>query len=119
MRRHEETDLLRKVQLLAPEYGFRLFRNNVGALKDAAGRVIRYGVCNPGGADLIGWVPVVITQVHVGQTIARFAAVEIKAPGGKVTAEQRQFLSVVHQAGGVASEVYTIHEAGLLFGASK
>ena len=119
MRQALETELLRKVQLAAPEYGFRLFRNNIGALKDSTGRVIKYGLCNPGGADLIGWVPTIITPAMVGTTVARFSAIEIKSPTGHVTQEQRQFLSVVHQAGGVASEVYTLEQAGLLLGDAK
>lgn len=79
-----------------------MFRNNVGAYRDETGRVIRYGVGNPGGSDLIGWTPVTITPDMVGRTVAVFTAVEVKTPKGKPTEAQINFLHQVKQSGGIA-----------------
>jgi hypothetical protein len=115
MKNRLETELLRKILILAPEHGFRLFRNNIGAYRSEAGHYIKYGLCNPGGSDLIGWKPRLITAEDAGKTMAIFTAVEVKAPGGRVTVEQRQFLAVVEKSGGIASEVYSLGEADMLF----
>lgn len=89
----------------------RLFRNNVGQYKDKAGNWIRYGVCNPGGADLIGWTRVTITPEHVGRTLAIFTALEVKGPRGKLTNEQKMFLDMVFMAGGIADMVRSAEDA--------
>ena len=78
----------------------RLWRNNTGALKDQAGRLVRYGLC-PGSSDLIGLRQVVVTPDMVGQTLAVFTAIEVK-DRGRLTPEQQAFLTMVTQAGGLA-----------------
>lgn len=82
--------------------GSVMFRNNVGAYRDETGRVIRYGVGNPGGSDLIGWTPITITSDMVGRTVAVFTAVEVKTPKGKPTEAQVNFLQQVTKSGGIA-----------------
>lgn len=80
-----------KARLLASQMGWRLFRNNCGALKDETGRVVRYGICNDSPAmnkrikssDLIGIRPVVITPDMVGSTVGQFVAREVKRGGWK------------------------------------
>lgn len=80
-----------------------MFRNNVGAYKDPkTGRFIQYGVCNPGGSDLIGWTPVVVTPDMVGKTLAVFTAVENKTANGRVTEHQLNFIAQVLRGGGFA-----------------
>lgn len=77
------------VRLEASQKGLKLFRNNVGALKDTTGRQVRYGLANDSkkmnevikSADLIGWRPIVIRPVHVGFKLAQFVSREIKEPG--------------------------------------
>lgn len=64
------------------------WRNNCG-VAERGGHKIRFGVGNPGGADLIG--------VFRG----RFVAVEVKTPIGRQTPEQRQFQQLVERKGGV------------------
>lgn len=95
----------------------RLFRNNVGMLQDATGRPVKYGVCNPGGSDLLGWTTKTITPEMVGQQVAVFTAIEVKNDKGRVTEAQLNFISRVKQAGGIATiardSETVIKEAGL------
>jgi hypothetical protein len=113
-----ETGALQAIRLalgLLPD--LRLFRNNVGMLKDLQGRPVRFGL-HPGSSDLIGWRSVVITPDMVGQRVAIFTALEVKAPGGthKVTAEQRQFLDIVEAAGGIGGVARSPDQALLALG---
>jgi hypothetical protein len=87
----------------------RLFRNNTGALKDAQGRLVTFGLC-PGSSDLIGWRTVTITPDMVGQQLAVFTAIEVKDKG-RATAQQLQFISVVQQAGGISGVARSVDEA--------
>lgn len=78
-------------RLLASKKGWRLFRNNVGVLKDERGVPVRYGIANDSPAmnkrikssDLIGIRPVVVTPDMVGSTIGQFVAREVKKAGWK------------------------------------
>lgn len=73
--------------------GYRLFRNNSGAMTDPSGRLVRFGLGNESKAlndklkssDLIGWEPVLITPAMVGMVIARFVSLECKPPGWHLT----------------------------------
>lgn len=78
----------------------RLWRNNTGALKDAAGRLVRYGLC-PGSSDLIGLRTRIITEADLGHRFAQFVAIEVKDQG-RLTPEQERFIAMVQQAGGLA-----------------
>ena len=62
---------------------------------------MRYDIANPGGSDLIGYVPVTITPEHVGRTLAVFVAIEAKSEIGPLRPEQRKFLHVVNAHGGI------------------
>lgn len=80
-----------------------MHRNNIGAYFDPkTQRMIQYGVCNPGGSDLIGWTTVEVTPEMVGTRLAVFTAVEVKAPNGRATEAQLNFISQVLKAGGFA-----------------
>lgn len=78
-------------RLTASKLGWRLFRNNVGVLKDERGIPVRYGLCNDTPAmnkrikssDLIGIRPVIITPDMVGTTLGQFVAREVKREGWK------------------------------------
>lgn len=80
-----------EARLEASKLGWRLWRQNVGALKDETGRIVRYGICNDTPAmnkrikssDLIGIRPVIITPDMVGTTLGQFVAREIKKAGWK------------------------------------
>lgn len=86
------------VRLEAASKGVKLFRNNVGALLDARGVPVRYGLANESkrinekikSGDYIGWRPVLITPAHVGQSIAQFVSRETKAVGWRYTGAGRE-----------------------------
>ena len=101
--------------------GLKLWRNNCGAFRDRSGQVVRFGVANPGGSDLIGFKSVLITPEHVGSTLAVFAAVEVKAPGGmhRVTPEQHAFIRAVEAAGGIAGVARSPAQALLALGIAE
>lgn len=77
------------VRLEAPRFGVLLTRNNVGALQDDTGRVVRYGLFNESKAqnevlkspDLVGIRRVLITPEMVGTTLGQFVGREVKHAG--------------------------------------
>ncbi len=106
-----ENELMKRIQVAMSALGARLFRNNVGQFRSERGDVIRYGVANPGGSDLIGWTPIKITADMVGQTIAIFTAIEVKSQDGRLSKHQRLFIDVVHSSGGIAVCARSIEHA--------
>lgn len=103
------------VMLEASRKGVHLFRNNVGALKDTTGRVVRFGLANDSkqindvlkSSDLIGLRSVIIGPQHVGHTFGQFVAREMKTPGWQYTGDthevaQLNFINLVNAAGGDA-----------------
>jgi hypothetical protein len=96
--------------------GILLWRNNVGAMKDERGRVVRYGLANISKAmnevlksgDFIGVESIVITPDMVGKTIGRFVSVEAKHegwvynPNDAHEVAQQNWADVVNKAGGRA-----------------
>jgi hypothetical protein len=107
------------VRLAAPNVGMRLFRNNVGVLKDERGVPVRYGLANDSPAlnkrlkssDLIGWRRLPITPEMVGYVVAQFVAIECKREGWKPStrdkheAAQGAWLALVTADGGYAKFV--------------
>lgn len=104
------------VRLEASQKGARLWRNNNGAFQNETGRWIRFGLGNDSeqlnrkikSSDLIGIRPVPITQEMVGSTIGRFTCREIKAPGWRYTATEREiaqlnWINVINALGGDAA----------------
>jgi len=87
-----------RVRLLAPMVNMRLFRNNVGALLDARGVPVRFGLANDSkvlnrklkSGDLIGWERVSITPDLLGSTIARFVSFECKPSDWKYTGDEHE-----------------------------
>jgi hypothetical protein len=88
----------------------RLWRNNVGRLLDQSGRPVTFGLC-PGSADLVGYTTITVTPDMVGQRIAVFAAVEVKAPTGRPTPQQTAWLEHVTAAGGRAGIARSVEDA--------
>lgn len=107
-----ETDILQSIRLaLGKDPSIRLSRNNTGKLQDKTGRWVQFGIFSPGGADLIGWKSVCVTQSMVGKTIAVFLAVEVKAPGGRRSPEQENFIRIVTSQGGLAGFAESVSDA--------
>ena len=81
-----EDDVKKVILLKASKLGWRLWRNNVGVLKDERGVPIRFGLANTSKAvngelksgDLIGIRPVLITPDMVGKVIGQFVSRECK-----------------------------------------
>ena len=105
-----EQNIQQRIRLACSRGPTRLWRNNTGKLRDDSGRLVTFGLC-PGSSDLIGYRSVTITPEMVGQTVAVFAAVEVKAPRGRPTAEQTAFLDHVSAAGGLAGIARSVEEA--------
>jgi len=102
-----ETDVLQAIRLhLSFNPDILLFRNNVGALKDRDGRLIKYGL-SPGSSDLIGFMR--------RSGVAIFLAIEVKAPGAytdpKRLAAQTNFIRIIKEAGGIAGFASSVQEA--------
>ena len=104
-----------EIRLAAPSLAMRLFRNNVGVLKNEAGTPVRYGLANDSPAlnkrlksgDLIGWRRRVIAPADVGATIAQFVSIECKAPGWTYRGDdheqaQQRWAALVATDGGFA-----------------
>jgi len=104
------------VRLEASQKGMRLWRNNVGALRDEAGRVVRYGLANDSAqlnsriksSDLIGIKPLTVTADMVGHTVGVMLCREIKAPGWRYTGTDREqaqlaWINMINSMGGDAA----------------
>lgn len=86
------------VRLEAPRAGVYLFRNNLGAMPDANGRYVRFGLGNDSAklnevlksGDLIGWRPFTVTPGHVGRTVAQFLSREVKPVGWTYSGTPRE-----------------------------
>jgi hypothetical protein len=105
-----EQELQQRIRLELGRGPVRLWRNNVGALRDERGRLVTYGLCK-GSSDLIGLRQVLIGPEHLGQTLAVFTAIEVKTPGGRLREEQRLFLSLVERFGGYGGVARSVAEA--------
>ena len=86
------------MRVTASQQGMRVWRNNVGALKDGQGNWIRFGLANDSkqmnetikSADLIGCNPRVITHADLGAVIGQFVSLECKPVGWKYTGTARE-----------------------------
>lgn len=114
MARSDEAKVQNDIRLELGRGSTRLWRNNTGALKDATGRLVRYGLCQ-GSSDLIGLRQVTITPDMVGKTLAVFTAIEVK-DRGRPTPEQQAFITMVQQAGGLAGIARSVDDARSILG---
>ena len=105
-----EHEIQQRIRLACGRGPVRLWRNNSGALVDQQGRLVRFGLAK-GSSDLIGLRTLEITPDLVGQRIAQFVALEIKTARGVVSPEQRAFLQLVEQLGGLAAICRSVEAA--------
>lgn len=117
-----ESSILKRILLTCSRGPTRLFRQNVGSgwvgpsqrftraetvLVQAGDVLVRQakplqaGLC-VGSSDLVGWTSVEVTADMVGQRLAVFSAVEVKAVRGVLRPEQATFIARVSEAGGLA-----------------
>jgi hypothetical protein len=109
-----ETEIQNDIRVEASRLGARLFRYVVGTFYNRARKPCHIGTA--GVADLIGWREVTITSDLVGQKLAQFVAVEVKTETGKVSEEQKSFLSAVEKSGGLAMVARSAKEIAGAFG---
>ncbi len=114
-----ETNVQSRVRLEAARLNIRMWRNNVGALIDARGVPVRYGLANDSkavnavikSADLIGIRPTLITPDHVGSILGQFVSRECKrsawryVPGDERDEAQLRWATLVNACGGDAKIV--------------
>ena len=105
-----EQQIQQEIRFTLSQGDARLWRNNTGKLQAADGRWVDFGLCK-GSSDLIGLRQVTIQPHHVGQTLAVFAAVEVKTPKGRASADQQQFISTIKNLGGLAGIARSVTEA--------
>ena len=122
-----ELDVQDSVMLAACKAGCRVYRNNVGVLKDQRGIPVRYGLANLSSkqnklvksADLIGIMPVVIRPEHVGMTMGVFLSLEIKKEGWRYNPNdphqkaQAAWVDIVRSLGGYAQMITSWNEVAL------
>jgi len=113
-----EHEIQQRIRLACSRGAVRLWRNNTGALVDQQGRFVRFGLCK-GSSDLIGLRSLEITPELVGQRLAQFVALEVKTAQGALSPEQRAFLQLVQQLGGVAAVCRSVEEAEQLLGSPR
>ncbi|GHU72445.1 hypothetical protein FACS189450_10250 [Spirochaetia bacterium] len=69
--------------------GIYHWRNNTGAVRIRPGQFMSFG--KKGSSDILGILP-----------DGKFLAVEVKAPDGRLSPEQRQFIQALRDFGGLA-----------------
>ena len=105
-----EHEIQQRIRLACGRGAVRLWRNNTGGLVDQQGRFVRFGLCR-GSSDLIGLRSLEVTPDLVGQRIAQFVALEVKTARAVLSPEQRAFMELVEQLGGVAAVCRSVEEA--------
>lgn len=114
--RTSESAVQSLVRLEAARKGKYLWRNNVGAMRDDTGRVVRFGLANTSktendaikSGDLIGLEKVLIMPAHVGHIVGRFVSRECKPAGWTFTGTPRElaqlrWITLINANGGNAA----------------
>lgn len=100
-----EKRIEQEITLKASKLGARLFKNDVGFAITQNGSPIHFGLAK-GSSDLIGITPIKITQDMVGKTVGVFISVEVKKDkcgSYKATEEQKKWLDMIKEKGGIAA----------------
>lgn len=105
-----ERDLRNAILALLRAHGIAAWPTGVGAFPasyQGRQRFVRLG--SKGMSDIVGIVPCAAHGVQCPVS-GRFLAVEVKSPGGKVSAEQTAFLQTVVKAGGLGFVAHSCDE---------
>ena len=94
-----ESNIQRDIMMALSNAGCIVWRNNTGALRDATGRLVRYGLCK-GSSDIIGICP-----------DGKFLCVEVKSAKGRSTPDQERFIAAVRSKGGRAGVARSVEDA--------
>lgn len=82
------------------------FSNTQNVTVYAGDVLIRKGhvvvVGTKGMSDLVGFIPHVVTEADLGETFARYLAVEVKAGKDQLRSGQPEFIEAVKKNGGLA-----------------
>lgn len=108
-----ESKVQRDIRAKMGQSGIPMFRYQVGTFMAPDGSMVKVG--EVGVSDLIGMVPHTITEEDVGRTVAVFAAMEVKKPGGQTAKHRREsqgnFLRMVNRMGGLGAIVRSPEDA--------
>jgi len=130
----KESNQDKRIMLGVADLGARLFRNirgsfyppdsmqkimkflSAGNVKQAMNMIrrsrrIAAGINVRGSSDLIGYLPVTITEDMVGKKVAVFVAMEDKMESRKPTRDQVMFVNAVKSNGGIGAVVYGVDDA--------
>lgn len=111
------TVFVKKIHLYASQFA-TLFRVNTGTgwvgdkvIKLDSGDVLiknarpfKAGL-HVGGGDLFGWKSVIVTEEMVGKKVAVVVNLECKYGTGRLMPDQRNFITQIKDAGGIAGEI--------------
>lgn len=90
--------------------GNKIYKTDDGGLFIPEPRPFKTGLPD-GFSDLFGIVPIRITNKHIGQTMGVFAAIEVKAPKGRIRPAQSNFIEQVLKLGGLAGIARSVEDA--------
>jgi hypothetical protein len=103
MKGERESDIVKACLAYLRLRGAVVFRVNGGALTvsgpEGRRRFVRFTSAR-GCSDLVAVLP----------PAGRFAGIEVKRPGGRLTADQESFLAAVRRAGGLGLVVHSVSE---------
>ena len=106
-----EANIQNEILMALSKAGCLVWRQDTGAYKNPkSGRLVKYGLCK-GSSDVIGAIPVEITQDMVGKKFAIFGAWEVKTATGRIRPEQLTFIAAVQKAGGRAGVARSVQDA--------
>lgn len=108
---NKETHVETKILLDLGSQGVWLHKNHIGTGQVKSGAWVKFGFCNPGGSDLVGGTPIIITQEMVGKKMLIFTAIEVKQGKGKARDNQKSFINAVKSMGGIAGIAKSTEQA--------
>lgn len=110
-----ETQITQAIRLAVSNGSIRLWKNNVGKLRDHAGRIVSFGLAT-GSPDLVGLKSVYVSPDMIGRRIAILAGLEVKSDTGRIRPEQQRFLDMLNDFGAIAGIARSVEDAKRVLG---